>query len=118
MGTRWAYTKKTVKAFNSGLRVLCAIGIRAILEGICKEQGMPSRDLFGKISDLVKQRIITESSSDVLHQLRFLGNDAAHELDEPLRDDLRAAMSIVDNIIENLYEIPKHKERLVKRKIR
>ena len=130
--------EETVKALNSDLRVLCAIGIRAIIEAICKKQGVNKgynwdtskddyrkdkngnyrkfKNLEGKIFELYEQGIITKAQSETLHQLRFLGNAAAHELDKPLKSNLKVAMAIVDNIIENLYVIPKYKEKLVKRK--
>ena len=42
----------------------------------------------------------------MLHQHRYLGNEAVHELKAPSSDELRLAIEIIEHVVEQLYEIP------------
>ncbi|MDB5115187.1 MAG: hypothetical protein JWQ79_679 [Mucilaginibacter sp.] len=110
--------KETIDCFNNQCLMLCAIGIRAILEGICKEEEIKSgtvinsigktrisKNLDGKIAGLKEKGILTKKHSDFLHELRFLGNEAAHELSRPSSKELKIAIEIIEHTIENLYEL-------------
>lgn len=129
---------EAVSSFNAGNFILCAVGIRAIIEGICKDKGVKkgyirnletdefvlykngsrktANDLRGKILGLRDKEIITKSQNKILHQLRFLGNDAIHKLYRPSQEELKTALLIIENMIENLYVIPLHAEKLISRK--
>ena len=72
------YTE-TIKAINSNQAILTGIGIRAIVETVCKDKEANGRELYEKIDDLVKQGVLTRDGADILHKLRTLGNEAAHE---------------------------------------
>ncbi len=102
--------RQTLQAFNLQLSTLCGAGFRLLVEGICGEQGVVDGDvpqpngtpvrksnLQGKIRGLVGRGLISSRQADVLHQIRFLGNDAAHELDQPPITSLKAAFDIVDH---------------------
>ena len=110
--------KETISCFNNRSWTLCAIGTRVILEGICKEQGVISgpvsdnkggirisKGLDGKISGLKEAGLLTKKHSDFLHELRFLGNEAAHELSKPSVSELKIAIEIIEHTIENIYEL-------------
>ena len=51
---------------------------------------------------------------DILHEHRFLCNEAIHELKTPSKEDLRLAIEIVENVFETLYGIPKKGMKLKK----
>jgi hypothetical protein len=108
--------KETIDCFNNKALVLCAVGIRAIVEGICKiekvvsgtipgDKQRISRGLDGKIYGLVEKGVITRKHADFLHALRFLGNKAVHELMQPSTTELKLSIDIIENMIENLYEL-------------
>lgn len=117
--------RQTIAAFNESLVTLAAAGIRMLVEGACAERGIkkgPVKDvktgkfkqkkghvllsgsLEGKINGLAQKGFIGEQQADSLHQLRFLGNDAAHELDQPAREDLKLALDIVEQMFDQVYE--------------
>jgi hypothetical protein len=56
--------------------------------------------------------LLTESSSQTLHEYRYLGNDAVHELARPSDDELRLAIDIIELTLEQLYELPEKAEEL------
>jgi hypothetical protein len=118
-----AIYKEVVNCFNGDSPIMCAAGLRATIEGLCVEQGVkdgPAEitksdgtakierkdNLEGKISGLHEKGILTKRSADLLHEHRYMGNDAVHELSRPSAEDLRLAIEIVEHTLESLYEIP------------
>jgi len=110
-----------IDAFNHGLFILCAGGLRACIEGICISEGIKDgpveivkagvkvikrkKDLQGQISGLFEKGLLTKKHAEVLHEHRFLGNEALHELDSPSKSELILAIEIVEHTLENLYEL-------------
>lgn len=110
--------RETIDTFNGNLRILCAVGVRAIVEAICVDKKIIegkvrskegkeriSKNLDGRISGLHAMGFLTLDSSEILHELRFMGNDAVHEIDEPSTEELSMAIDIVEHIIDNIYMI-------------
>jgi hypothetical protein len=109
--------RQTVSAFTQGLLTLAGAGVRLNIEGICKERkikdgdvtdknGTPRRkdNLEGKINGLAEKNFISKKQADALHQIRFLGNDAAHELYQPTRATVSTALDIIEHLLEQVYE--------------
>jgi len=118
-----AIYKEVVNCFNGDSPVMCAAGLRATIEGLCavhevtdgpvevkKNDGtgeVKRKDnLEGKISGLCEKGILTKKSAGILHEHRYLGNSAVHELSRPAEEDLCLAIEIVEHVLESLYEIP------------
>jgi len=113
-----------VDCFNNDSPTLCAAGLRALVEGICAQLGIadgplevPGRgggmqivrknNLERKIAGLMEKRLLTHASAQTLHEHRYLGNSAVHELARPSADELRLALEIVEHVLEEqLYELP------------
>jgi hypothetical protein len=97
--------QEIITVYNNDGFILCAAGIRALLEGICKEKGITKGDLLEKIQNMQKQGIISKHHEDILDNLRLMGNEVLHELQVPAREEIKAALNIIEHIIEDLYEI-------------
>jgi len=95
--------RETLRAFNYELVVLCAVGIRALLEGICADKGITGRNLEAKIDNLVS--ILPQNVVTHLHDIRFIGNEAAHELVAPTAGELRLAIEVCEDLLSYLYEL-------------
>jgi hypothetical protein len=125
--------KEIVGCFNNNFNILCAGGIRALIEGICKEKSINEgpvskilkdgiekveikNNLEGKINGLKEKGIIHQDKADILHELRFLGNEALHVLDEPSKEELKIAIEIVEHILIDLFEISTLKDDFQKAK--
>lgn len=112
-----------IDCFNNDSPTLCAAGLRALVEGICAQQGivdgpvdMPAKgggmqavrrkDLEGRISGLQERGLLTKSGAQTLQEHRYLGNFALHELTRPSSEALKLAVEIVEHILDQLYEMP------------
>lgn len=99
---------ETLKSINNGLAVLTGIGIRAIVETICKDKTAAGNDLYAKINDLVTQGVLTKDGADILHKLRTLGNEAAHEVTPHDNVQLGLALDVIDHLLLGVYILPHH----------
>jgi hypothetical protein len=61
---------------------------------------------------LQEKGLLTQSSAQTLHEHRYLGNDAVHELARPSEDELRLAIEIIEHTLQQLYELPEKAEEL------
>lgn len=103
---------ETHSALCSNLSILSAVGIRALVESVCKEEHASGKDLKEKIDNLATQGLLTSKNASVLHQTRFLGNRAAHEMQIPKDKELSIAFDIIENLLEMVYIIPNKAESL------
>jgi hypothetical protein len=97
---------ETLNAINSNLNILGAIGIRGLIESVCLEKNTQSYGLRDKIEELSTQGLISKDQSEFLHKLRFLGNQAAHEIIPPERNKLSHALDIVETMLKTIYILP------------
>jgi hypothetical protein len=128
--------RETIDAFNSNLLLFCAGGLRSLVEGICAAQGVadgPKPDLknggFQKnkegnvirgsnleclIEGLAENGILTKALAKALHEHRYLGNEALHELKAPEPDALVKAINILENVMEGLYSVEAQADEITK----
>ncbi len=104
--------RETHSAFATKLHTLAGVGIRTLVEAVCMEENASGYTLENKIDDLVKKGILTARNAKALHNTRLLGNRAAHEIQSPNTIELGVGLDIIDNLLENVYIIPKKAEGL------
>ena len=93
-----------VAAANSGSMVLCTLGLRALIEGVCKDKGLTGDNLEKKIDGLLKF-FPNLSLIDSLHGFRFAGNDAAHDLEGMYPSEVSLAIEIMEDLMNFIYEL-------------
>lgn len=101
---------ETLMALSNQAPVLAGIGLRALLETVCKEKQATGRNLLTKIDNLVSMGILTPQSAAILHKIRTLGNDAAHEVKPHSNKQLNLAMNIVEHLLKDVYILPRQVE--------
>ncbi|PPD38326.1 MAG: hypothetical protein CTY16_20410 [Methylobacter sp.] len=126
---------ETIDSFNNGSTILTAAGLRAIVEGLCASLGIingpitktntdgtsqliRNKKLEGKIAGLHEKGFLTEKSAEILHEHRYLGNDAVHELRQPSKEELRLAIEIIEHAFESIYQIPQKGDDLKVKRIK
>ena len=115
--------RETIECFNNEAWTLCAAGLRAIIEGICADRKIADgpvekvkpdgttqitrrENLEGKIAELGEMRILSKANASVLHEHRFLGNEAVHQLTQPSPAELTLAIEIMEHTMDDLYDVP------------
>ena len=127
--------RETIDCYNNENLTMCGAGIRALVEGLCKENDIEDGEieitkadgtiikkrvdnLKGKINGLHEKGKLTKENADILHEHRFLGNTAIHDLSAPSKEELSLAIEIIEHVFDNLYEIPEKAMQLKHTRLR
>lgn len=94
---------ETVNALKANSYVLTAGGLRATIEAICNHLKIRKDNLEERINLLHKKGHLTISESKRLHSIRFLGNDALHEIEKPKKEHLYLLLDIINHLLINLF---------------
>jgi hypothetical protein len=99
--------KEVISAMNNQLPVLAGVGLRALIEAICRDQGIIGANLAALIDGLATEGVLSTKQAAILHTHRFLGNAAAHEITPAQPRELVAALDIAENVLRTIYVLPK-----------
>lgn len=90
--------------------------IRKVLE-VATKRVIPenSGTLAGRIDEMAKANLIPEAVKSWAHQIRIIGNEAAHEAVEPPRSEVAEAVEFTDAFLIYVFTMP---ERVRKRQSR
>lgn len=91
---------------------------RRTVELICLDKGADKdKKLYQQIDELFRNGVITKDIQEWAHEVRFLGNDAAHPSKNMVsEDDAKDILDLLDSLCEVLYVAPaKAAERKKKR---
>ncbi len=105
---------ETLKAISDGCFTLAGIGLRATVEAICEQENIKGSNLNTKINRLLSNGIISKDEAGKLHAIRFIGNDAAHDIKVPFKNQIILALKIIEHLLSSKYamqdEIEKYLE--------
>ena len=85
---------------------LATVGLRMAVEFIVKDKKCAGRSLIHKIDDLHKMDFIDLDQKALLHRIREKGNAGAHDAVGMNINELIAGMSIIEGLLEKLYNGP------------
>lgn len=101
-------------SFEAALKVkdinvdLCLVGLRKVLELICKEKNATGRTLEKKIEDMVQKNVFPKEMEVAYWVIRQAGNKAVHEKNSKLtKYDIDEIATLLYSIINYLYIIPR-----------
>ena len=94
---------ETITALKSQSYILAAGGLRAIIEAVCNHLDIRKDVLSKRIDQLHTKGHLTSNESRRLHSIRFLGNNALHEIEKPRKDQLYLLLGIVNHLLSNLF---------------
>lgn len=95
--------KETLTSFKGEAYILTAGGFRAIIEAVCIHLKIKKDNLSLRIDSIQEKGLLTKNESKRLHSIRFLGNDALHEMKTPKREHLLILLDIINHLLENLF---------------
>ncbi len=98
-----AIYSETIACFKSNSYILTAGGLRAIIEALCNHLKIKKDNLSNRIDLLHKKGHLTLSESKRLHSIRFLGNDALHEIEKPKKEHLYLLLELINHLLSNLF---------------
>lgn len=98
---------ETRSALINASPVLTGIGLRALVESVCKENGVNEFNLKKNIDKLAETGVLNSSQQKILHLIRTLGNKAAHEVKPHTAEQLALAMDVVEHLLDGVYVMPK-----------
>lgn len=94
---------QSLQAMKDNSNILAGIGLRATIEAICNERNIAKGTLEKRIDKLASQGFISKKDAERLHAIRFLGNDAAHEIKISSQSNLLIALRIIEHLLVNIY---------------
>jgi Domain of unknown function (DUF4145) len=112
----WKMYNETVQALNANIRTLAGGGLRATVEAICLDNEITQGNLQNKIDQLAEKNLLTKAQAELLHEERYIGNAALHELQTPTQQDIEDGLGIVEGLINTIYILPSRAKRLRKRR--
>ena len=95
--------RQSLAAYAADASILAGIGLRATIEAVCTHLEVNGSSLEKRIDALAKGGHISTTDKRRLHAIRFLGNDAAHEVREPKSSELKVALEIVEHLIKSVF---------------
>ena len=113
--------KEIIIAFQQGLGIVTAMGVRALLEGICVLEGIDDKKAWGlakKIDHLSDASNIPTSIIEGLKGIKFIGDDAAHRLNTADKHSLSLSIDLLESLMTHMYEAKldlEHKAELLKK---
>lgn len=102
---------ETIKAMNNDQPVLAGMGIRALVETICKDKDAPPGNLEQRVDSLIGLGVLTKEDAAILHKVRTLGNMAAHEVKPHTAEQLGLALNVCEHLLERVYILPPSAKR-------
>jgi hypothetical protein len=99
--------KQSLLAIREDAGILAGLGLRATIEAVCNNLTIAGANLERRISALSTQGLISKKDAERLHAIRFLGNDAAHDIKEPTKGQLSVALKIVEHLLNTVYILEK-----------
>lgn len=104
--------RETLSAYNCHIHTLAGLGLRTVVEAVCLDRGIKGGSLEAKIDKLVELKHLTAAQAALLHEERYLGNAAAHEIATPERQDLIDGLEIIEGLLNTLYILPHKAEQM------
>ena len=96
--------REAALCFNSGSNTATAIMGRRTIEAICLERWATKSSLAKMVKELRERGVIAPQLLEWADQLRYVGNDAAHNVDEFIsREDAQDVLEFVRAIVEYVY---------------
>lgn len=94
---------ETIRAVEAGALTLAGLGLRGTIEAVCNDRKIVGRNLEGRITKMAAQGLVSSKDAERLHAIRFLGNDAAHEIRKPNKQQISIALKIINHMVQSVY---------------
>lgn len=111
--------EQAVRALSTGLYEASTLMCRKTLEAVCKLKGASGRTLYERLSALKEQGVIDARLIDWAHEIRAVGNDAAHDSDGDVSvEDARDVLDFTEAILLYVFSFTVRFEQFRSRRAR
>lgn len=108
---------QALRSLNASLFEPCVLMCRKCLEGVCKILKANGRDLNVRLSKLSEAGHIDSRLLSWAHQIRLIGNEAAHDIDTPVtKQDARDILEFTEAILIYVFSLTKRFESMQARR--
>ena len=108
---------QAARCLTASLFEPCVLMSRKCLEAVCKVLNAKGRNLNALLASLYEAEHIDSRLLNWAHQVRAIGNDAAHEVDVPvMKEDARDAFEFTEAILIYVFSLTKRFEALRERR--
>jgi hypothetical protein len=108
--------EEAIKCHASQCYTAAAIMVRKTLEELCRDRGAEGRSLFERIEALGSRVVLPQELLEGLHDLRLLGNDAAHVEAQVYNDvgkeEVEIGIDVAKEVLKAVYQYGTLLERL------
>jgi hypothetical protein len=101
--------KETLDAIENELFIIAGIGLRAILDTVCRDKqiGIGRDSLSKRLKIMLEEKhLITPDENAILKAVKDFGNKSAHEGKTLSSYEVESALIVVEHILDKLYRIP------------
>lgn len=103
--------QETLESIKQGSYTLAGIGLRATVEAICNDREVEGKNLSTRINRLANAGVISKNDARNLQAIRFMGNDAAHDIRAAKKEAIVLALTIIEHLLETQYTLVEKAER-------
>ena len=108
---------QAARCLTASLFEPCVLMSRKCLEAVCKTLNANGRSLHARLANLHEAEHIDSRLLDWAHQVRVIGNEAAHDVDAPVtKEDARDAFEFTEAILIYVFSLAKRFEALRERR--
>lgn len=108
---------QAVRSLHASLFEPCVLMSRKCLEAVCKILNAKGRDLSKRLSTLHEAGHIDSRLLNWAHQIRLIGNEAAHDIDTVVtKEDARDVFDFTEAILIYVFSLTKRFESLKARR--
>lgn len=94
--------QETYQALCNRQGILCAAGLRILLERICEDLKTHGDNLEAKINNLKQDGRCSTVDAKLLHGTRLFGNEVIHKI-TPRWDELESAFDVLEHLLNATY---------------
>jgi hypothetical protein len=108
---------QAARSLHASLFEPCVLMSRKCLEAVCKILNANGRDLSTRLAKLHEAGHIDSRLLNWAHQVRLIGNEAAHDIDAPVtKEDARDVFDFTEAILIYVFSLTKRFESLQARR--
>ena len=110
--------EQAVKSFSASLFEPCVLMCRKTLEVVCKSLNAKGSNLYKRLESLRELGHIDQRLLDWSHEIRSIGNDAAHDVNSVIdREDARDSLDLTEAILLYIFSLCSRFENFKNRRL-